>query len=117
MMKTVQCSRPVTKHLKRKYYARRVHVPPAMATSVINPSPRIPCVSPKTTTLPTAALLDCEPDEPEVEDAVEPEPEPAGAVGVKVACALDRQEVAAGPTADEGGGLETTVALPEKSQD
>lgn len=52
----------------------------------------------------------------EVEEEV-PGLEPAGEEGVKVACALERQELAAADTVEEGGGLATKVAFPEKLQD
>ena len=44
-----------------------------------------------------------------------PPEDPLGTDGVKVAWALDKQEVAAAEGLD--GGVATTVAFPEKSQD
>lgn len=64
------------------------------------------------TTEPDGVLLELE---VEVEEEV---PElPAGAVGTNVACALERQELAAAPTVEGAGGLGTTVAFPAKLQD
>lgn len=77
---------------------------------VIKAIPRIPRVSAKIAGVAVLAfglvLL--------VVDEELPEPVPAGAVGVKVACALERQDVAAAAAAEEAGGLETKVAFPPK---
>jgi hypothetical protein len=98
---------------KNVNHAKSVQDPPANAMRAINPTPRIPRVSTK---LIWVAVLGFE-LEVLVEDEAA-EPEAAGAVGVNVACALERQEVAAAAaTADEAGGLGTIVAFPLKSQD